>query len=82
MSHRDDVIYCTIHRNGSGQDSGKLDYSINHGRLGKLNSDEAEDLVHVAREMLIELGEYIDACTCAVCNSPVMPPRTHDLPAV
>lgn len=70
-THRDDLIYCTVHRNGSGQDSGRIDYSIDHGSLSALSESDREEVVRVVRQLLIALNTLVDGCTCAVCHSPV-----------
>lgn len=71
MTHRNDTIICTVHRNGSGQDAGRIDYSINISKLASMAESDREEVVNTAREMLVELGEIMDACTCAVCHTPV-----------
>lgn len=55
MGHRDDDVICTLH--GNGVDSGKLDCSINTSKLDKLTTDEAEELVRVAWDLLAALAD-------------------------
>lgn len=69
--HREDDVICTLHRNGSGQDAGALDYSIDSGKLDQLSEADAYALVLAAWDLLAALGQHVDACTCAVCGSVV-----------
>lgn len=55
---RDDIIYCTLHRNGSGQDSGEIDYSIRYALLRRLTATEGAELCSVAQRLLDELREW------------------------
>lgn len=57
--HANDHVYCTLHRNGSGQDSGLIDYSISLGRIDKLDATDRRELLKMAQWMLDDLREYL-----------------------
>ena len=61
MRHRDDVVYCAVTRNGSGQDAGQIDYAINHTALSKLPAADVELLLLRLQQMTDEIDEYFDA---------------------
>ena len=60
MRHAEDHIYCTLHRNSSGQDSGLIDYGISISRLEKLGASDQAEILKVGAQMLREIAEYFD----------------------
>lgn len=67
---RDDVIFCTILRKMSGQDSGSIDYSIKHSKIKNLSRGDMLELVKVAESLFEAISEYIDSPVCVTCGTP------------